>query len=146
MIMETCNIPKGFVSELSKRIRRKYPKSKGYWHYNSLVVKPFRSAPAVFLIGFYEESCIIREDSGFDWDAKGSNTSEVYFPPKKRFETVDDAMKLLDKVISFYINDEKEFYEDGLRIEREWCSSEGEAKELAGIIYSDGFLKELGII
>jgi hypothetical protein len=141
---------KEFCKELCEKIQKLFPRSKGKWHYDSLVVRPFRKSQAEFLIGFDEDPCIIREDYGFDWDAKGSNTAIVYFPndfqfSQDTFSTPDGVISFLMACIRKYIKDEQDFYDEGLDIEREWSSSEEEARKLAGIIYPKGFLKEIGV-
>ena len=54
-------------------------------------------------------------------------------------------MYFLKKCIDKYIKSEQKFYREGIKIHMEYFTDKKEARKLAGIIYSDGFIKEIGL-
>jgi len=70
----------------------------------------------------------------------------LLFPNQKnQFDTVDGLMYFLKKCIDKYIKSEQKFYREGIKIHMEYFTDKKEARKLAGIIYSDGFIKEIGL-
>lgn len=149
--MEEYTPPKEFIRRLRDGIKAAYPRSKGTWRHGSLLVKPFKTAHAEFLITFAQDlQGIIAEYHGFDWDAKGSNTAVVSFPKSKdKFDTVEGVISFLQYCVNKYIKEEQKFYDEGVAIHEEWepRTKEGreEAKKLARIVSPKDFIKELGI-
>lgn len=139
--------PKPFIRGLRDGIKAAYPRSKGTWRYGSLVVKPFKSSNAEFMISFdKKQPGIIAEYHGFDWGAKGSNTGVVSFPQSNdKFNTVDGVISFLKDCIEKYLKHEQDFYDEGKKVHMDFSADEEEAIRLAGIIYPKGFLQELGM-
>lgn len=150
--------------ELMRELRKIYPSGRLVYYseeHNHIIVKPFKKSEmefGIFLEGVpidkngNKEVYIIRSDmfnEPYDHSSAGDVDSKVYMIKdcgslEKGFN-FQVILECLKKAIKKYVKEEQDFYNDGLEIEREFTRDEKEAKELAGIIYENGYLKELGI-
>jgi len=76
---------KEYIRDLRDKIKLNYPKSKGTWNGEYLIVKPFKISKAEFII-LWDRDCpgVLAEYYGFNLDAKGSNTCVTSLPKSKK--------------------------------------------------------------
>ena len=146
---------KELINELKKHYRSGRMKYYTPEH-NHVIIKPFKRSDmefGIFLEGAdRNEVAIIRSDmfdEPYDHSTAGDCDAKVYMIKNCgtlksgfNFQVILTELKL---AIAKFVKEEQDFYNEGLEIHRECSRDEKEARELAGIIYEKGYLKELGI-
>lgn len=140
--------------ELMKELKKHYRSGRMVYYtpeHSHVIIKPFKSSNmefGIFLSWDSEASCIMRSPN-FETAEDGDNDRKIYMLSNcgslKDGFNFEVIMSRLKDIIKEYVREEKDFYKEGLEIHRKWSKDEKEAKELAGIIYEKGYLKELGI-